>query len=124
MVGQHQTYRTMHANKYQADASRTLIDAPDFELAPEEIMILWNALGLAGEAGEVADEIKKAVLHRHGISEEVRMKLKKELGDVLWYVAALCTNLRFNMEDVMTANIQKLKERYPDGYSAERSVSR
>lgn len=114
----------MHANRYQVDASRTLIDKPDFELAPEDVMIVWNGMGLAGEAGEVADEIKKAIFHRHGLAPETVSKLKKELGDVLWYVAALCTNLGLSIEDVMEENITKLKQRYPDGYSSEASISR
>lgn len=111
----------MYANDYQYQASRTLIAEPDAEYTGEEIMLVWNALGLAGEAGEVADLVKKAVFHRHPLDRE---KLIKELGDVLWYVAALCTKLGVHMDDVMAANIAKLRTRYPDGYSSAASLQR
>jgi len=109
------------ANEYQKLAARTLIDKPDTPLTPNETMIIWNAIGLAGEAGEVVDTLKKAIFHRHGLNQE---QLTKELGDVLWYVAALCTTLGINMEDVMNQNIEKLKKRYPNGYSSEDSQKR
>lgn len=109
------------ADTYQRLAARTLIDAPDAEYTPAEIMLIWNALGLAGEAGEVADTIKKAVFHRHGVNRD---ELIKELGDVLWYVAALCSKLDVSMSDVMDRNIAKLRQRYPDGYTSADSMAR
>jgi NTP pyrophosphatase (non-canonical NTP hydrolase) len=111
----------MNANDYQAAAGRTLIDGPDAVYTDHEIMLVWNALGLAGEAGEVADTIKKAVFHQHGINRD---ELIKELGDVLWYVAALCSKLDVPMSEVMERNIEKLKKRYPDGYSSADSKVR
>lgn len=111
----------MDANEYQLLAGRTLIDGPDATYTDLETMLVWNALGLAGEAGEVADTIKKAVFHRHPLD---RVELVKELGDVLWYVAALCTKLEIPLENVMILNIQKLRKRYPDGYSSEASLKR
>lgn len=113
--------KNMDANEYQQQASRTLIDQPDAEYTGFELMMVWNAIGLAGEAGEVADTIKKAVFHRHGLD---RNELIKELGDVLWYVAALCTKIDASMGYVMQQNIDKLKKRYPAGYSAEASINR
>lgn len=111
----------MDVTEYQHRAARTLIDAPDAEYSPEQIMLVWNAIGLAGEAGEVADTVKKAVFHQHGIDRDV---LIKELGDVLWYVAALCTKLEIPMGDVMARNIAKLEQRYPSGYSSAASRAR
>jgi len=111
----------MEANEYQCLAARTLIDGPDSTYTDHEIMLVWNALGLAGEAGEVADTIKKAVFHRHALDRD---ELIKELGDVLWYAAALCTKLGVPMSEVMERNIAKLQQRYPDGYSSERSIHR
>lgn len=108
-------------SEYQTLAARTLIDAPDAEYAPAEIMLVWNALGLAGEAGEVADTIKKAVFHRHTLNRD---ELIKELGDVLWYVAALCTKIGVDMSEVMDRNIAKLRARYPEGYSSDASKAR
>ena len=111
----------LSANEYQELASRTLIAQPDAEYSGDEIMLVWNALGLAGEAGEVADTIKKAVFHRHALDKD---ELIKELGDVLWYVAALCTKLDTPMGAVMQRNIDKLMKRYPDGYSSDASKAR
>jgi NTP pyrophosphatase (non-canonical NTP hydrolase) len=111
----------MDANEYQRLAGRTLIDGPDAQYTDDEIMLVWNALGLTGEAGEVADTIKKAVFHRHPLD---RAALIKELGDVLWYVAALCTKLDVPLSEVMALNVEKLRQRYPAGYSSEASKSR
>jgi NTP pyrophosphatase (non-canonical NTP hydrolase) len=111
----------MNASEYQQLAARTLIDRPGFEIPDDQIMIIWNAIGLAGEAGEVADLAKKAIFHQHGIDAE---KLKKELGDVLWYAAGLATQLGLDLGEIMDANIQKLKLRYPDGFTSADSVRR
>lgn len=108
----------MTPNEYQQQAARTLIEKPDFTLTDEEVRILWNAIGLAGEAGETCEVIKKAVFHRHPLTTD---KLVKELGDVCWYLAALCTVLGLRLEDVMAENIAKLRARYPEGWDAERS---
>ncbi len=111
----------MDASQYQKLAARTLIDRPDFAIDDTNMMILWNALGLAGEAGEVAELVKKGILHQHGLFYE---KMAKELGDCLWYIAALCTKMDLDMGDVMAANIEKLKVRYPDGFKSKDSVAR
>ena len=111
----------MEAKDYQKQAARTLISGPDFDIAPNEIMLVWTTIGLAGEAGEVAEHIKKGIFHQHGVDAD---KLKKELGDVLWYVAAICETAGFDMGAIMQANIDKLKARYPNGYSSEDSQRR
>lgn len=111
----------MDATEYQRLAARTLVDGPGFGLSDEEIMLIWNALGLAGEAGEVAELIKKGVLHRHGLDIE---KLYKELGDTVWYIAAICSKMGFDLSEIMEANLAKLKLRYPNGYSSEDSIQR
>jgi NTP pyrophosphatase (non-canonical NTP hydrolase) len=111
----------MNASDYQRLASRTLIDAPDFEISPDQVMLVWNAVGLAGEAGEFCELIKKGIFHQHGFDRE---KAAKELGDVLWYVAALATRLELSLDEIMAANIEKLRTRYPAGYSSADSVRR
>jgi NTP pyrophosphatase (non-canonical NTP hydrolase) len=111
----------VNADDYQKQAARTLIDRPGFPIHADEIMVIWNAIGLAGEAGEVADLVKKGIFHQHGLD---RAALVKELGDVLWYVAALCTKLGVSLDDVMQLNIDKLRQRYPEGWSAEASRNR
>lgn len=111
----------MNANEYQALAGRTLIAAPDFQITDEQVMLVWCATGLAGETGEVMEHIKKGVFHQHGINRD---QLRKELGDVLWYVAGLCSILGLDLDDVMRANIDKLKARYPDGWNHQQSINR
>ncbi len=78
--------------------------------------LAYPTLGLAGETGEVAEKVKK-VLRDHGgtVSEETRAALRKELGDVLWYVAALCRELRLDLGDVAAANLEKLFSRKERG---------
>lgn len=85
-------------------------------------LILANyALGLAGEGGEVADVIKKHVFHGHPLDKEA---VKKELGDILHYVAGVATLLELNMESVLEGNIEKLKKRFPNGFSSADSIRR
>ncbi|OGL72704.1 hypothetical protein A3F28_03295 [Candidatus Uhrbacteria bacterium RIFCSPHIGHO2_12_FULL_57_11] len=77
---------------------------------------VYPTLGLAGEAGEVADKIKKIFRDKGGLlDEETRTTLKKELGDVLWYVAQLSTELGLSLDDVAAGNIEKLKSRKDRG---------
>lgn len=109
----------MNAADYQEQAARTQIDQPDFDIPRHEMMAVWNALGFAGKAGDVAELIKKGVFHRRRIDP---VELEREIGDVLWYVSALCTNLGLDLDEIMQANLQKLKVRYPDAYSVEENL--
>ena len=111
----------MEANDYQQQSARTLIDRPGFEIPDKGIMIVWYSIGLCGESGEVAELSKKGVFYQHGIDND---RFEKELGDVLWYVAGLCTILGFDMSEVMEKNIKKIWDRYPNGYSSSDSILR
>ena len=93
------------------------LDVPEHNLA----QLVCGALGLCGESGEVADYLKKYIFHGHPLDLEV---VKEELGDVLWYVALCCNAINVSMEDVMQLNIDKLKKRYPDGFSESASINR
>lgn len=83
--------------------------------------LICGVMGLNGEAGEVVDLLKKFVFHGHNFVKE---DLVKELGDVLWYVALICDSLGITMEEVMEKNINKLKERYPEGFTEKASINR
>lgn len=83
-------------------------------------LAIWG-LGIAGEAGEVADVIKKHLGHGHDLDTA---QLTRELGDVLWYVAAIAKTIGVTLEEVARANIEKLQRRYPDGFDPERSKVR
>lgn len=129
----------MKINTYQEEAARTL--PPNTEL---RAALNLGALGLGGESGEVIDLIKKALFHdspqlsfpegmlsgspEHHAHDRAlhafRDKLRKELGDVLWYVAAIATGAGMTLEEVAEANVAKLRARYPEGFSPEASRAR
>ena len=74
--------------------------------------IIYPTLGLVGEAGEVAEKVKKVIRDKNGVfDDESILGIKKELGDVLWYLSNLCTELNFDLEDVASLNLEKLKKR-------------
>jgi len=79
------------------------------------------ALGLCGESGEFADHVKKHIAQGHYLDRE---KLKLELGDILWYIAVAADALNEPLSNIVEMNVQKLRKRYPDGFSTERSVNR
>lgn len=103
----------MELNDYQQLASRTA--------NPHEGELVNYGLGIAGEAGEVAELVKKAVFHGHHIDKD---EVAKELGDVLWYLSQLARLAGLELNDIAQRNIEKLKRRYPEGFSTERSVNR
>jgi len=103
-------------NEYQKLALRTAGNHGDFDKT-----MMYTALALNGEAGEVAEHIKKAFFHGHELD---RAGLEKELGDVLWYLAVMADTLDMPLEDIARRNIEKLARRYPEGFSEERSQHR
>jgi len=73
---------------------------------------VYPVLGLVGESGEVAEKIKKILRDNNGIvDEEKREEIKKELGDVLWYIAQLATELGLSLDEIARFNIKKLQSR-------------
>jgi NTP pyrophosphatase (non-canonical NTP hydrolase) len=77
---------------------------------------IYPTLGLSGEAGEVAEKIKKVIRDKNGVIDpETRNAIAKELGDVLWYVSQLATELGIGLEDVAHGNIEKLFSRLERG---------
>jgi NTP pyrophosphatase (non-canonical NTP hydrolase) len=83
---------------------------------PREAWLAYPALGLAGEAGEVAEHAKKAIRDDAGaVSPERRERMAKELGDVLWYVAQLASELELDLDALAQANLDKLLSRQRRG---------
>ena len=100
----------MDLNDYQHKARQTAL-YPNAGNNP-----IYPTLGLAGEAGEVADKVKKVIRDRNGsFDREVRESIKLELGDVLWYVSQLSSELGFELNEVATANLDKLASRSSRG---------
>ena len=110
------TFLRMHLSDYQQLAARTL--GGD---RTHEQQLSNAALGLTGEAGEVAEVIKKHLYHATPLDQDA---LVKELGDCLWYVAAFANVLGLSLDDVAERNIEKLRRRYPEGFDTERSRNR
>jgi NTP pyrophosphatase (non-canonical NTP hydrolase) len=108
----------MKLNEYQEISKRTMPNK-GFEMDVSNY-----CMGLAGETGEVVDLLKKVIHHGHPLTDEIKEKIHGEIGDVLHYTAGLATLLGFSLDSVATGNIMKLKNRYPDGFSQERSVNR
>lgn len=107
--------RGLTLSEYQTAALRTANN----DEGTQELAI--RALGLAGEAGEVVEIVKKYLGHGHGFDRD---KLAKELGDVMWYVATLADACGLDLSDIAQKNIDKLKARYPEGFSHEASRNR
>lgn len=105
----------MTINEYQKLALRTSNHQTTFDL------LVNGALGLCGEAGEVVDLIKKHYFQGHELDVS---KVIIELGDVCWYIATLAHGLGVDLETVMIYNIEKLKKRYPNGFTIEDSIYR
>lgn len=107
-------------NRYQAEARRTA-NLDILEPSPEQLRLLNWALGLSGEVGELADHIKKHVFHGHKLDKDYVMK---ELGDIGWYRANLATEIGADLDMVDIVNTEKLRGRYPEGFSTEASINR
>lgn len=107
----------MTINEYQKAALRT---AQTEELTHIEL-VMNAALGLCGESGEVADIVKKFRFQGHDLDFE---HLAKELGDIAWYLAIGAHAIGYDLETILQMNVDKLKARYPDGFSADRSLHR
>ena len=108
--------KNLSLDEYQSLASRTAGAGGEGQQR-----LIIAALGLAGEAGEFANMVKKLTAHGHEISPEI---LADELGDVMWYVAEAATAIGVSLGQIGDTNVAKLRKRYPEGLSQERSINR
>ena len=106
----------MEINDYQRLAMTTLNPALD-----KKDVLINSVMGLCGESGEAIDSVKKWLAQGHELD---RARLAKELGDVAWYLAEAATALDIPLEEILRANLDKLKARYPEGFSARNSIER
>ena len=106
----------MTINEYQQLAMKTLNPT-----LSEKDVLINGVMGLCGESGEAIDIVKKHLFHGHPLDREA---LKKELGDVAWYLAETAYALDISLEEILSANIAKLKQRYPEGFSESASLNR
>ena len=102
----------MTFDNYQTNASRTAFYPRVFKNQG----LYYTALGLAGEAGEVANKVKKVMRDNNGNLEEIaKTEILSELGDVLWYCATIADELGVNLEDIAKLNLIKLEDRMNRG---------
>ena len=106
----------MTGTEYQKLAMRT-----NRAEATQEENLINGCLGLAGEAGEVCDIVKKYMFQGHNLETQ---KIVDECSDVLWYIALIAQSIGCDLDSIMEHNINKLKKRYPNGFEAERSINR
>lgn len=109
-------WKPMEVKEYQQAALRTLNPELDYDET-----LIDGVMGLCGEAGECIDIVKKYRCQGHQLDEE---HLAKELGDVAWYLAVTANAIGYDLEDILQMNINKLNERYPDGFEAAKSINR
>lgn len=115
--------------EYQKLAMRTLAEdvkanAPYIFADPRAAMH-WNAAsGLGSEVGEILEIYKKVYFHGHPLDEATMYHLERETGDLMWYVMLQCFANGWDPAEILSMNIQKLKDRYPEGFSTERSMNR
>jgi NTP pyrophosphatase (non-canonical NTP hydrolase) len=98
----------MNLREYQTICKET---AKKFENPEKEIMT-WG-LGVAGEAGDIAGCIKKTYAH----DNDQKAGIKENIGDMLWYAAMICNFFNWNLDEVLNENVEKLKKRYPAGFT-------
>jgi NTP pyrophosphatase (non-canonical NTP hydrolase) len=108
----------MNFDKYQKFAKKTSATAKS---DPTTTSLMVSVLGLIGESAEVSEHIKKHFGHGH---ELCKTKMIDELGDVLWYISDICTQLKIDLGIVAELNIEKLQKRYPEGFKTEDSINR
>jgi NTP pyrophosphatase (non-canonical NTP hydrolase) len=108
----------MELSDYQRLSRRTAV-------YPKEAGLGYPTLGLAGEAGEVADQVKRIIRDDGGVlTRERRDALAGELGDVLWYLAQLATELDLDLDELAEANLEKLLSRQRRGVLSGSGASR
>lgn len=100
----------MDFNEYQQKSRKTAI------YPNQDNNYIYPTLGLVGEAGEIANKVKKIMRDKNGVvDEETKHAISKELGDILWYIAQVATEFKLSLEDVATENIEKLYSRMDRG---------
>ena len=113
---------TSDASKDAQALSDSLDVIDNFGVSPERV--LTAAIGISAEGGEFAEIVKKCIFQGKPMDDEAQYHMKRELGDIMWYIAQACIALSISLEDVLDTNIQKLEARYPDGFEAFRSEHR
>ena len=119
-------YQELAMRTNDGNATKRLVDFISLDITRNGIEeytgeVLNACLGLSGEVGEFNDLIKKWIFHEKELSEE---HLKKECGDIMWYIAMMCHAFKWDLDEIMQVNIDKLKARYPEGFDVVKANNR
>ena len=105
---------TSDASNHREEMIQRLVDIEKtYGLNPS--LLMTAAIGLSSESGEFIEIVKKAVFQGKPLDNDVQFHLKRELGDIMWYVANACRALDLTLDDIISENVDKLKSRYPGG---------
>jgi NTP pyrophosphatase (non-canonical NTP hydrolase) len=114
---------TSNPSKDHTSFINSLMELRELEFPTERM--LTAAVGMSAEAGEFTEIVKKIVFQGKPVNQENLFHLKRELGDIMWYVSQACIGLDISLEEVIQMNFDKLNARYPEGaFSIERSENR
>ena len=114
---------TSNPSKDHTSFINSLMELREQEFPTERL--LTAAVGMSAEAGEFTEIVKKIIFQGKPVNEENLFHLKRELGDIMWYVSQACIGLDISLEEVIQMNFEKLSARYPEGaFSIERSENR
>ena len=105
--------RYMYIENYQAESTRTM--------KFDDNVVTHCCMGISGEAGEVIDLIKKSIFYGKELDKD---KVSEEIGDIMFYIVNLATALNLSMSDILRGNVEKLRKRYPNGFSEEDAIKR
>ena len=109
----------MNIKEFIKESARTM--APVWHPQNIHIETLHGIIGVSTEAGELLDAVKKSLFYGHDLDRE---NIREEIGDILWYIAAIIRNENWDIEEIMEENINKLKQRYPEQFTKELSSIR
>jgi len=114
---------TSNPSKDHTSFINSLMELREHDFPTERM--LTAAVGMSAEAGEFTEIVKKIVFQGKPVNQENLFHLKRELGDIMWYVSQACIGLDISLEEVIQMNFDKLNARYPEGaFSIERSENR
>ena len=114
---------TSNPSKDHTSFINSLMELREQEFPTERL--LTASVGMSAEAGEFTEIVKKIVFQGKPVNQENLFHLKRELGDIMWYVSQACIGLDISLEEVIQMNFEKLSARYPEGaFSIERSENR
>lgn len=121
---QHFVLSTTSNESKDLDAFMRKVHAIDTDTMFNIPLLLTAIVGMSSEMGEFSEIVKKIIFQGKPLTADEHYHMKRELGDICWYLANACTALGYSFDDVLKENINKLEKRYPNGFEVARSENR